>query len=233
MKRLFFLLAIIVLAVAAQAQTTFKKGIIVNGDTIPNSELAKIPEIGGKVSTADLVTPTSFDTLNITAKATAPTMPAGTNTTDVATTAFVQTATAVNFTITSNPISFAAPLDATNYYYGGMGGLGLSETAAAARQITLPVNCTLVAWSFETRPGSAAASTEQFSLYVRKNNTTDQLLSSTLALAGAFGVVYAYGTGLTTEYSAGDKIELKITTPTWATNPNNWVVSTTLYFKIR
>lgn len=43
MKRLFFLLAIIVLAVAAQAQTTFKKGIVVNNDTIPNAELAKIP----------------------------------------------------------------------------------------------------------------------------------------------------------------------------------------------
>lgn len=41
------------------------------------------------VKVSDLVTPTSFDTLNITAKATAPTMPTGTSTTDVANTIFV------------------------------------------------------------------------------------------------------------------------------------------------
>lgn len=93
MKRLFFLLAIIVLAVAAQAQTTFKKGIIVNGDTIPNSELAKIPEIGGKVSTADLVELEVMDTLNVTHKATAPTKAIGTNTNDVATMNALQEAT--------------------------------------------------------------------------------------------------------------------------------------------
>lgn len=52
MKRLIFILAIFLLAITAQAQTTFKKGIIVNGDTIPNSELAKIPEIAGKLDTA-------------------------------------------------------------------------------------------------------------------------------------------------------------------------------------
>lgn len=47
-------------------------------------------QLNSKVSTADLVTPTEFDTLAITAKATAPTMPVGTSTTDVASTAFVQ-----------------------------------------------------------------------------------------------------------------------------------------------
>lgn len=63
MKRLFFLLAIIVLAAASQAQTTFKKGIIVNGDTITNAELAKIPEIDNKVDVANA------DTINIVALA--------------------------------------------------------------------------------------------------------------------------------------------------------------------
>lgn len=42
------------------------------------------------VKVADLVTPTEFDTLNITAKATAPTMPVETSSTDVATTGFVK-----------------------------------------------------------------------------------------------------------------------------------------------
>ena len=42
------------------------------------------------VKVADLVTPTEFDTLNITNKLTAPTKAAGTNSTDVATTAFTK-----------------------------------------------------------------------------------------------------------------------------------------------
>lgn len=63
MKRLFFLLAIIVLAVAAQAQTTFKKGIVVNNDTIPNAELAKIPYLLDSRDAVVSYTKTQVDSL--------------------------------------------------------------------------------------------------------------------------------------------------------------------------
>lgn len=82
MKKLFILAAMVIISSAAFAQLgaplTVAKG---------DARYTKI---------TDLFTPTSFDTVLVTAKATAPTKDVGTNTTDVATTAFVQAATAVD-----------------------------------------------------------------------------------------------------------------------------------------
>jgi hypothetical protein len=66
-----------------------------------------------------------------------------------------------------------------------------------------------------------AGTAESWSLYIRKNNTTDTLIA-TLAVATNERVFS--NIGLSIAVAAGDYIEIKGVQPTWATNP-----ATTIY----
>jgi hypothetical protein len=61
-----------------------------------------------------------------------------------------------------------------------------------------------------------AGTAEAWSLYIRKNNTTDYLIA-TLSVSAA-GRVFA-NSALNIAVAAGDYIEIKSVQPTWATNP--------------
>jgi hypothetical protein len=138
---------------------------------------------------------------------------------------------AVSFVIQSDPHPFGAPADATNYYYGSLLESSFT-TSAAMRQIVLPFNCTLVGFSVTVR-ADAGASNEKTTLYVKVNNTTDYQLSNLIDFSGGTTSAY-YSSGiLSNDYTAGDKIELHILTPTWVTNPANIRTTTVLYFKNR
>lgn len=219
MRKLFILAVLVIISSAAFAQLgaplTVAKG---------DARYTKI---------TDLFTPTSFDTVLVTGKATAPTMPVGTNTTDVATMEALQAqiaATQYMFTIPFDGGSISSPTDATSYHLGVP--LGLAATAASgARQETLPFACTLVGYSVTIYAGTAG-SNETYSIYVRKNDTTDSSLSSSFVSSSSNGVPkYFSANNLNISYAAGDKIEIKIVTPTWGTNPASLVHHVTLYFK--
>lgn len=128
-------------------------------------------------------------------------------------------------------VSGFAPVDATTYYFGGVQTTPV--TTAASKQYKLPYACTLVAWSISATNNTTNGTTESSTIALRVNNTTDLTLSSSISFGGTVPVTNQYvGTGLSTAYSANDLIEVKWTTPTWATNPTAIAISVDLYFRI-
>jgi hypothetical protein len=116
--------------------------------------------------------------------------------------------------------------DATSYYSGAT--QSNSSGTAGANRIYIPRNCTLVAgYGFLFRSGTAGTG-ESGTFYVRKNNTTDATVSASVTTNATHNTFN--GTGLTATYVAGDYIEGKWLTPTYATNPSNCRWTVTLYF---
>jgi hypothetical protein len=141
-----------------------------------------------------------------------------------------QTPVSTMFTIISDPPRLGTPVDATVYYYGTINGAP-STTANQGRYV-LPFNCTLVAYSLAVR-SSVAASKEASTLAVRLNNASDYVINTAAEFSGSGTTATYYSNTLNKNYNAGDRIELKWTTPTWATNPTNAGMHTILYFKLR
>lgn len=218
MKKLFILAVLVIISSAAFAQLgaplTVAKG---------DARYTKI---------TDVFTPTSFDTVLVTAKATAPTMPATTNTTDVATTAFVQGELAANqyvFTINVDGGSITAPADATTYYAGSL----LTATpipSAGNRRIYLQKDCTFIGYSCNIFCYTGGTS-ETYTIYIRKNGTTDYALGTTFESATFASAKYFQANNLNVSFAKDDWFEIKIVTPTWATNPASLIHSFILYFK--
>jgi hypothetical protein len=107
------------------------------------------------------------------------------------------------------------PTDATTYYFGAP-GISFAFNTAAAHAIGINrtgiitrVNITIAA---VTAYGSAETST----ISIRKNNTTDTTITSTFAVTTTTILTV---TGLNCAVTAGDYVEIKWVTPTWATNP--------------
>lgn len=73
-----------------------------------------------------------------------------------------------------------------------------------------------------------AGTGESWSLYVRKNNTTDYLIA-TLSVTTSERV-FSNG-GLNIEVAAGDYIEIKSIQPTWATNPLTTIYGGYIYIE--
>lgn len=115
---------------------------------------------------------------------------------------------------TSNTGAGASPADATTYYAGCLARE--LETAAQSRPCYVPIASTLVAVYMGTYQ-FGAGSNETSTVSIRKNDTTDTTVCSTLDNSTARSV--CNGTGLSVSYAAGDYFEIKWTTPTWATNP--------------
>lgn len=112
--------------------------------------------------------------------------------------------------------TWSTPLDSTVYYFGkGTSGV---TTTQGQNPIKIPKagsirTCQIYAicWSGET-------SSENWSLYVRVNNTTDYLIAT---VGAATSQKNWDNLALNIPVSAGDYIEIKTTTPAWATNPGN------------
>jgi hypothetical protein len=120
------------------------------------------------------------------------------------------------------------PADATTYYIG-QGRLEHSTTAAR-RRILIPVAGTItkayVSFSVEGTLGSNETST--FSL--RLNNTSDTTVSASTKQDSAFE---SFPSGaLSLAVVAGDYIEGKWVTPTWATNPTDIVISLVVFVRM-
>jgi hypothetical protein len=93
------------------------------------------------------------------------------------------------------------------------------HTAGGARQVPMPAGrITGAIISFYT--GNSSVSSNAMTLYVRVNDTTDYLVSNSLVFSASIGVVVTVSNfAMDVPLSAGDKIEMKLVCPTWATNP--------------
>ena len=115
--------------------------------------------------------------------------------------------------------------DATNYYFGNS---GFPLTTTSAGTINLPYNCTLVGWDFSAVVNSTVGSAENSTLSI--NGSTNYTLSTTITYSAASGFQDFSATGLSQQFNANDKINIKILTPTWATNPAQLFGGITLWF---
>lgn len=123
--------------------------------------------------------------------------------------------------------SISSPADATNYYIGVP--LVLTPTTAAGqRKQTARVDFTIFEISATLYVGTPGTN-ETYSVYLRKNGTTDYLLTSALHADSASPTYYTSSVDIS--ITTGDTFELKVVTPTWATNPASIVHSFTLYCK--
>ena len=134
--------------------------------------------------------------------------------------------TTTGFTITIIGVQ-ATIADANNYYMGAT-SQGTGSTADINR-IYIPENCVLKSVYGFIYNGGTAGTNESGTFYIRKNNTTDVTVSSSVTTNNTQNTFN--GTGLSQSYSAGDYLEGKWLTPTYATNPSNCRFTVTLYFE--
>lgn len=136
-----------------------------------------------------------------------------------------------SFTLRLNTVANAAPADNTTYYSADT-GLTLSTSATFHKKV-LAYNCTLIGAEIAAYNITTNASSESSSLYLRVNNSTDITISTSVSLGGTVPVCNTYSvTGLNSNISAGDTVNLKWVTPTWATNPTGATIFVILYFKL-
>jgi len=133
------------------------------------------------------------------------------------------------FPMIFNGSAIATPLDSTIYYMGAQNTV--PSTSDGGRPVVIFRDCTLIGYTVYII-GSAASSTEQFPMYVRKNATTDYPLGTTFAVNASANVPNTYyASNLNTDFVAGDKIEVKIITRNWATNTTSLIFVVKLFFK--
>ena len=120
------------------------------------------------------------------------------------------------------------PTDATTYYFG-FPSLVVPDGNATYHKTLVPTACRVVGFTSVLR--TATASNETWSIYVRVNNTTDYLLSSTFeASSGSALNMTQYAYNLNIPMSAGDYYEFKMVCPTWVTNPTGLYIRIELFF---
>jgi hypothetical protein len=115
--------------------------------------------------------------------------------------------------------------DAQTIYFGNA-AVGLSS-ASGQRKIYFPKAGTIKmakVWSYATVAGSG----EAWSMYVRKNDTTDTLIQTVSSAAAERSWT---NNSLSISVAAGDYVEIKGVNPTWVTNPSALSVGGYLYFE--
>lgn len=120
------------------------------------------------------------------------------------------------------------PNDATNYYIGAFPSLALT-TSATARKSKLNGNYRIVAANIEIITAGTLGSSENSTLSIRLNNTTDVLVSNTVKFNT---VLYQeFVTGLAIDILSTDDFQTKLLTATFATNPTTPYGTITYYAK--
>lgn len=119
----------------------------------------------------------------------------------------------------------SSPADGATVYFGMLPKAPV--TAAATSKLYIRKACTLKIAEIYCFSGTAGTN-ESWSLYVRVNNTTDNLIATVSANTNER--VFS-NTGLNIALNAGDYIEIKGVQPTWATNPLTTIYGGYLYFE--
>lgn len=119
----------------------------------------------------------------------------------------------------------SSPTDAQTVYFGMLPKAPI--TTANVSRIYIRKTCTLTLAEIYNYSGTAGTG-EAWSLYVRKNNTTDTLVA-TVSLAANMRVFS--NAALSISLVSGDYLEMKSVQPTWATNPATCIWGGYLYFE--
>ena len=135
---------------------------------------------------------------------------------------------AIGYTLQLESGASTNPADAANLYFGSLSTVGFS-TASGERRVYIPRTGTIKAAYFYALTTGTFPTSETSTMYVRVNDTTDNVAISNFAPT-ARSTSFA-GTGLSIAVSAGDYIEIKWITPTWATNPTAVRITAVLYIE--
>ena len=124
----------------------------------------------------------------------------------------------------------ANPADSQTYFIQMFSSI-LTNTASgnAKSRYYIPRTGTLKACVGQCIVNGTLGSSENSTLAIRLNNTTDTTVTSTLQLTAASNPIT--NTSLSIAVTAGDYIELKWTTPAWGTNPTTVGFNLTLYLE--
>jgi hypothetical protein len=131
----------------------------------------------------------------------------------------------LGYALTVEGVNQATTTDAQTIYWGGKNLA--HQTTADIHRIYIPKAGTIKV-CYAHFHAATAGTAENWSLYIRKNNTTDTLVQ-TVGLSNAHRVFS--NTGLSIAVVAGDYIEMKEIMPTWATNPANVRRSAVIYIE--
>lgn len=123
--------------------------------------------------------------------------------------------TTIGYTIEFNCINQATTTDSQTVYWGSKNLA--QQTTADIHRIYIPKSGTIKACMIHLHSATAGTA-ENWSMYIRLNNTTDTLVG-TLALNTAHRLWSK--TDLNISVTAGNYIEIKEIQPAWVTNPAN------------
>ena len=146
-----------------------------------------------------------------------------------ATTAAVTAAVAARYTLQYTLQSGNwSPADATTYYFG-LNTARSGSTIAARNKVPFPFAGTIKkAYVYFDNSGGAGTS-ETFAVVLRIDNTTDNTLIASATMDAAY--TEFSNTGLSIAVTTSNYAEVKITAPTWVTNPTNVRATIVLYIE--
>lgn len=184
---------------------------------------------GGTLGTGAYATIASYATLaspTFTGTPVAPLAAAATNTTQLATTSFVQQEK-IGYTFQVGQTQFS-PVDATTYYFGMYNG-NTNSTTEGQNRVYIPKAGTVTAIYIYINNVGVGGTSETSTFSFRLNATTDTTISSSIT-TGSVSNAFS-NTSMSVAVVAGDFFELKWVTPTWVTNPTNIRVMAIVYIQ--
>lgn len=110
------------------------------------------------------------------------------------------------------------PADSSTYYMGGELPYCGVTTSATFEKLFIPITGRITTTYVTVRVQGTLGSSETSSMWLRKNNSSDTLISSSFVFNVADSAAFS-NAALNIAVTAGDNITLKWTTPAWATNP--------------
>jgi hypothetical protein len=109
------------------------------------------------------------------------------------------------------------PNDSTTYYCGAY--VTSAQTTPTIGKYYPVIKGKIIRAQYDAY-NDVNTSNEPIEMYIRKNDTSDTTLSTTVNFAG--GKTIDFGVDINLDIDVTDFIELKYVTPAWATNPTNW-----------
>jgi len=119
----------------------------------------------------------------------------------------------------------SSPADAATIYFGKLPKAPV--TTANISKVYIPKAGTIKVAEIYCYSGTAGTN-QAWSLYIRKNNTTDYLIAT---LSVATNERRFSNAGLNIAIVAGDYIEIKAINPTWTTNPLTTIFGGSIYIE--
>lgn len=126
-----------------------------------------------------------------------------------------------------------SPADSQTYYVIKLvtsGWNAATATSQSSTRFNIPIACTLKAVSGTFYVTGTLGSTENVTVAIRKNDTSNTNATTTLQLNNAVSTFT--NTSLSTAFAANDYFDFIVICPAWATNPTNVFLNISAYFTV-